>query len=594
MPFSTSNTEEALPSLRNLSLPSILNVIVFPYRQPSDCPLLNVEILEIIPNCDESEFSIGFMLSEDQEIAWLTPTIKYSVNGGTLIDMDGSLGVSEEIGPFESGDVITIIGTNPSRPECLYISPAQTHNCFVECPTEFPATITTEILDFTESTWKTIITFNSDIADHFSQAYYEINDSSPQILDIGTLDHEISDIQYTDNLKIYAIPLLDGCPILSYAAIKPAMIDPGFNSLLNDIVNSLAVQADGKVVISGRFTAYGVTLAEKLTRLNSDGTLDTAFNTAMGSGLNGRAWTITVMDSGRIICTGNLSTWNGQPAGGIIVLTSSGTRDTTFLDGTGFDGYEVRHKLDSEDNILVAGHFGFYNGIPAPNIIKLLGTNGTKHPTFNPGTGGNHTLTLFDLDPSDRSIMMNYYGNSYDGNVVQQVDNIGLFRANSNGGFDSLLAQGTKFNETIYGACSMDDGSVIVVGTFTQYNGSSAPGIVKLLDNGAIDTTFMTNIGTGFNTAHSARSIFIEPTTQDIFVGCNGVSGNLFDGSPTKGLVKLSSSGIRDTLFLDGSAGFNGIISIIRKDVVPNGLVVGGNFTQYNGNNQNFVAKISY
>ena len=44
--------------------------------------------------------------------------------------------------------------------------------------------------------------------------------------------------------------------------------------------DSLAVQADGKIVVGGMFTTLGGQPRSYLGRLNSDGTLDTTFNPA--------------------------------------------------------------------------------------------------------------------------------------------------------------------------------------------------------------------------------------------------------------------------------------------------------------------------
>ena len=43
-------------------------------------------------------------------------------------------------------------------------------------------------------------------------------------------------------------------------------------------VNSVVVQADGKILVGGGFTSIGGQPRNRVARLNPDGTLDTTFN----------------------------------------------------------------------------------------------------------------------------------------------------------------------------------------------------------------------------------------------------------------------------------------------------------------------------
>ncbi|MEI6052978.1 MAG: delta-60 repeat domain-containing protein, partial [Opitutaceae bacterium] len=61
-------------------------------------------------------------------------------------------------------------------------------------------------------------------------------------------------------------------------------LDQNFNPNANDQINAIALQSDGKVLIGGLFTtlqpndASAPTTRNHFARLNSDGSLDTAFN----------------------------------------------------------------------------------------------------------------------------------------------------------------------------------------------------------------------------------------------------------------------------------------------------------------------------
>ena len=55
-------------------------------------------------------------------------------------------------------------------------------------------------------------------------------------------------------------------------------LDTGFNPNANNDVYSIALQADGKILLGGRFTTIGGVQRNYIARLNADGTLDTGFN----------------------------------------------------------------------------------------------------------------------------------------------------------------------------------------------------------------------------------------------------------------------------------------------------------------------------
>ncbi|MES2467188.1 MAG: delta-60 repeat domain-containing protein [Verrucomicrobiota bacterium] len=125
-------------------------------------------------------------------------------------------------------------------------------------------------------------------------------------------------------------------------------VDASFTASTNDIVLSVAVQADGKLVLGGFFTSVnGSTVSEttgvnRITRLNADGTRDTAFNTSGSSGLggaNGSVYSVAVQADGKLVLGGQFTSVNGSlvsaTAGvnSIARLNADGTRDTAFASG---------------------------------------------------------------------------------------------------------------------------------------------------------------------------------------------------------------------------------------------------------------------
>jgi uncharacterized delta-60 repeat protein len=73
-----------------------------------------------------------------------------------------------------------------------------------------------------------------------------------------------------------------------------------FNPNANDSVRSLAVQADGKILLGGYFTSLGGATRNRIARLNPDGTLDSTFD----PNANSVVYSLAVQADGKILVGG--------------------------------------------------------------------------------------------------------------------------------------------------------------------------------------------------------------------------------------------------------------------------------------------------
>lgn len=90
--------------------------------------------------------------------------------------------------------------------------------------------------------------------------------------------------------------------------------DPGAGAHLDGAplsparVRALALQMDGRVLVGGEFTAFNNAAAPRLARLLPDGSLDAAFQTALGAaGANGTVRDILAQPNGRILVAGEFT-----------------------------------------------------------------------------------------------------------------------------------------------------------------------------------------------------------------------------------------------------------------------------------------------
>ena len=148
---------------------------------------------------------------------------------------------------------------------------------------------------------------------------------------------------------------------------------------INDSIVDIVVQSDGKILIGGNFSL-------SLLRLNNDGLLDSTF---IGIGkLNGSVYSIAVANNiNRDIYIGGTFTKFGEAdCNRILKLNSNGSINTSFNSGSGFDG-AVRSIKISGETLFVGGRFNSYNQKNIRSIIKLTTDGDIDDSGFNEGAG---------------------------------------------------------------------------------------------------------------------------------------------------------------------------------------------------------------
>ncbi len=169
-------------------------------------------------------------------------------------------------------------------------------------------------------------------------------------------------------------------------------LDNTFNSgtgAFNSGVISTAIQSDGKIVIGGGFTNFNGTVINRIARLNSNGSIDQNFITF--SGANNLVNTIALQQDGKIIAGGHFTTYDGLPRIKITRLNLDGFNDSSFSPVTGFNGKVNSSSIQSDGKIILGGEFTISNDI-LRNKISRLNIDGTIDQTFNPGLGFNNNV----------------------------------------------------------------------------------------------------------------------------------------------------------------------------------------------------------
>jgi uncharacterized delta-60 repeat protein len=282
---------------------------------------------------------------------------------------------------------------------------------------------------------------------------------------------------------------------------------------------SVALQADGKIVVAGRlYDANNINLSFyyfALARYNADGTLDQTFG---GNGTvivpapneSNEAFAIGIQPNGKIVAAGFYDTLAGPQANydmAVARLEENGSLDVSFGNngvvttdlGSGIDAAYAL-SLQPDGKILIGG----IGGVSADFALVRYNTNGSLDTEF-----GNNGKVLTPIGTSldeIRSIALQNDGKIIAGGstrVGTQTD-LAIARYNSNGILDTAFGNDGKVITPI-ASNSTDNassviiqasGKIIVVGTAitgVSPNVSSDIAIVRYNSTGSVDTTFGAN-----------------------------------------------------------------------------------------------------
>jgi uncharacterized delta-60 repeat protein len=209
------------------------------------------------------------------------------------------------------------------------------------------------------------------------------------------------------------------------------------NAKINGSVNTIAVQPDGKILIGGTFTKYNQITRNSLARLNPDGSLDLTFDP--GKGVNGYVETLLLQPDGKILVTGLFEKYNDVAVPRIVRLNPDGSLDPSFVVATDIASkLEVQTiALQPDGKILIAGDFVIPTdkGSVRPRIIRL-NPDGSLDSTFTPGSGANDVITSIALQP-DGKILIGGDFTQYNGVLRNR-----LARLQPNGSLDPTFDPG--------------------------------------------------------------------------------------------------------------------------------------------------------
>ena len=238
----------------------------------------------------------------------------------------------------------------------------------------------------------------------------------------------------------------------------------------------------------------------------------------------------------------------------------SGDLDVTFRLGTGADGIINTLEILPDGRVLIGGGFTVFNGIPVPNLTRLL-PDGNVDMSFVPGQGPNgHIQDIVELSSGFLLAVGDF--TTYNGNNLKHI-----VRLNVDGALDSTFDAGAGTDGSIQVAIEDSEGRILLGGNFTSYNGFPSSGLVRINGNGSIDQSF--DVGSGVN--GTVESIVLDWEDGIILSG----SFDSYNGIQVPGIVRLDETGSVDLGFLEALPKIEGKVSssLIQED---GRILVGG------------------
>jgi len=355
--------------------------------------------------------------------------------------------------------------------------------------------------------------------------------------------------------------------------------DTSFNALpLGTVANlqlgptRMALQPDGTILATpGRWLTSGDTAMPYayLRRLSATGSLDLSYRPLFGGvGINSLlsfVADVLLLPDGKLLAGGNFSLANDTISYDLVRFNPDGSIDTAFPVLQSATIYRLRRQ--SNGKIIVAGSFGNFAGVSRQNIVRLEpnGAIDTNFNALNAAVAGN----VYDvaIQPDGKIIV----GGSFRTN--EGAAGNGIVRLNENGSVDSTFNTGTGFTFPSGPGPRqirvLPDGKILVGGVFTAFNGSPRRGIARLNQNGSIDESF--NPGNGADAVYAIREL---SNGQYLIAG----QFTAYNNVPRQSIARVNADGSLDASFGSSSPTIDG--ALVNLEVLSDGkIIVGGPFS---------------
>lgn len=360
-------------------------------------------------------------------------------------------------------------------------------------------------------------------------------------------------------------------------AQTPGSLDGTFQPPgLSSDVNAVLVQPDGKVVVGGLFRTAGGASHPHVVRLNSDGTVDAAFDPLGATGkTSGSVNTVLRQPDGKIIAVGRFTrTDDNALRNNVARFNADGSLDAGFDPAVPFDGFGA--ALQPDGKLLVAGEI-FQTSPTIAYYLHIIRLNpdGTTDGSFNftPVPGAGSTTVALAVQPDGKIVLGSIFAK------IGGATRTNIARLNADGSLDAGFDTGagvtsSRHTAWVQAIVLQSDGTMFIGGTFDKVNGAARGNVARLTATGALDTTYTPALN-----LNNAVFALAQQADGKLFVG-GAFNQDLTSQRALPNLIRLKTDGTLDTAFTAARSGLGAEVHglALQSD---GKLIVGGTDQDY-------------
>jgi hypothetical protein len=386
------------------------------------------------------------------------------------------------------------------------------------------------------------------------------------------------------------------------------------------LVNAIAVQDDGKIVIGGSFVAVNDVPRTNIARLNPNGSVDLTWNANLES--SGLVSSIAAVGS-NIYVGGDLHVLDDPSRYGLVRLSSlDGSTDTNWGPKDNNPSLVVNSVAATANDVYVGGSFTSIGGLARSNLARLSGIgSGAVSTNWNPGA--NQPVTKIIVSSNDLFVAGAF--SSIGGQSRSYLAKLGTTNGAVDTDWDPQVVGGMVRDLAVTGT------NLYLRGSFTNIGGFSLGGLAKLATSaparvdtnwgspfpsfvgplavidGLVFTTSWIQIGAApiFEvTKVDANSVAADPAWRPTFQSAPivmqatpaglfvGGQFSLCNGQVSLALAKLDLvTGARDSTFTANVQNPGAVYAVARQQ--DGKVIVGGDFWFAGGLSRQNLARIN-
>ncbi len=361
-------------------------------------------------------------------------------------------------------------------------------------------------------------------------------------------------------------------------------------------VSGVAITSDGSILFGGQFSAVGGLPRPGLARVHSDGRLDTSFNPALPA--SSRVDSLALQADGKVIVGGYFP--DSQVAGGfnaLMQLNADGSLGT--MPAQPNSSPNVLY-VQSDGKILVGGGFTSFStafnsaGIQGLHYIARLNTDLTLDSTFlvfaNAQSAPLYPIKSF-AEQSNGSILIS---GTFDtiSDSVNEIFAYSLARVDANGNVDAGFTfpvdyRGTDF--TVNQVNVLPSGKILAGGYYNlvgvDANGTTTVSLHN--SDGSLDSTDFT-----MNTLGGPSVMTVQSDGKILLGGVFSQIGNASNSLARNNIGRLNANGLPDSQFVSvTTAGGTGQFGSIVEQADAR-IVISGSFTSVDNQARDLIARL--